>query len=148
MTAVTFVGHDPKPRRLGVVMNMIATTAITKGQVVGFNATGVEMAVEPALSGSTVCPIGVALHTQSTAGGKIAIASLGSIVKVQNGVDSALEAGDAIMVDETTAGTVKALVWSAGGEEPIGYMLEALPGTAVTAYAYINPGMIMTKQSH
>ncbi len=147
MAAVTFVGHDPKPRRLGVVLNMIATTEVTKGMVVGFNSTGVEMAVEPALSASTVTPIGVALHT-AAAGAKVAVASLGSIVKVQNGVDSALEAGDAIMVDETTAGTVKALIWSAGGEEPIGYMLQALPGTNVSAYAYINPGMIMVKQSH
>lgn len=147
MAAVAFAGHDPKPRRLGVVINMIAGAAITKGMLVGYNATGVDFSVEPALSGSTVCPIGVALYSQATVGGKIAIASLGSIVKVQNGVDSALEAGDAIMVDETTAGTVKAYVSTAGGEEPIGYLLETLPATNVAAYAYIAPGVKGIKQT-
>lgn len=147
MGAVAFVGHDPKPRRLGVVINMIAGAAIVKGAIVGYNATGVDFTVQTALSGSTVCPIGVALYSQATVGGKIAIASLGSIVKVQNGVDSALEAGDAIMVDETTAGTVKAYTSAAGGEEPIGYLLEAMAGDNVPVYAYIAPGVKGIKQT-
>lgn len=148
MAAVAFAGHDPKPRRLGAVLNMIAGNTITKGMVVAFNATGVEYSVEPHLSASTVGPIGVALHSAAT-GDKVAIASLGSIVKVQNGVDTALEAGDTIMGDETTAGTVKRWTGiSATADEPIGYLLEALPGTNVAAYAYIAPGFKMTVQSH
>jgi hypothetical protein len=149
MAAVPFVGHDPKPRRLGAVINMIAGAAITKGQVVGFHGTGVEYTVYPHLSASTVGPIGVAMHSQATAGEKVAIASFGCIVKVQNGVDSALEAGTTIMGDETTAGTVKAWTGiSVSADEPIGFLLEAMAGDNVPVYAYIAPGFKMTVQSH
>ena len=143
---VVFVGHDPKPRRLGAVLNMIAGEAITKGMVVGYSTTGIGWTVHPHVVGTTVIPLGVALHSQATTGGKIAIASIGSIVKVQNGYDTALEAGDQIMGSAAQVGTVLAYSSATGGEEPIGWMLEALPGTAVPAYAYIAGSVKLTKK--
>lgn len=149
MAAVPLVGHDPKPRRLGAVLNMISGAAITKGAIVGFHGTGVEYTVYNFVSGSNICPVGVALHSTTAAGDKVAVASLGCIAKVQNGVDSALEAGSTIMGDETTAGTVKAWTGiSATADEPIGFLLEAMAGDNVPVYAYIAPGFKMVVQSH
>lgn len=147
MVAVALAGHDPKPRRLGAVINMISGAAITKGAVVGYHATGIDFTVYNFLSASNVCPVGIALHSTTAAGEKVAVASFGSIVRVQNGVNSALEAGDAIMGDETTAGTIKAYTSAAGGEEPIGFMLEAIAGDNVPKYAYIAPGVKGIKQT-
>jgi hypothetical protein len=147
MGAIAQAAFDPKPRRLGAVLNMIAGQAILAGDVVGIHGTGVEMTVWKHVTGTTVAPIGVALHSQATAGQKIAIASIGSIVKVKNALDSAaLEAGTQIMGSGTTAGHVIAYSSATGGEEPLGYMLEALPATAVPAYAYITGSVKLTKK--
>ena len=146
MTAIAQAAFDPKPRRLGAVLNMIAGEAILAGDVVGFHGTGVSMTVRKHVTGTTVAPLGVALFSQATTGGKIAIASIGSIVKVKNAIDSALDAGTQIMGSGTTAGHVIAYSSAAGGEEPIGYMLETLPATAVPAYAYITGSVKLTKK--
>lgn len=148
MTAATRAAFDPKPRRLGAVLNMIAGAAILAGDVVGIHGTGVDNTVHPHVTGTTVAPLGVALHSQATVGGKVAIASVGSIVKVRNAnTDTALEAGDPIMGDATTAGYVIVRT-EAANEETIGFMLEALPASAVTAYAYISGPVYGTKESH
>ena len=146
MGAITQAAFDPKPRRLGAVLNMIAGEAILAGDVVGFHGTGVSMTVWKHVTGTTVAPLGVALHSQATTGGKIAIASTGSIVKVKNALDNAaLEAGDGIMGSGTTAGYVIAATTAAAGYEHIGFMLEALPASAVPAYAYITGSVKLTK---
>ena len=80
MAASTFAAFDPKPRRLGTVINFTATSAILKGHVVGFSATGVSWEVVPATGGvaaTGITPIGVALYSQPTAGGKVAVACFG-----------------------------------------------------------------------
>lgn len=143
---VAFVGHDPKPRRLGAVLNMIAGAAVTKGMVVAFDATGESFEVHPHIGATTSGPIGVALHSQATVGGKVAVASIGSIVKVQNGYDTALEAGTQIIGSSAQAGTVLSYVSTTGGEEPVGYLLEALTGDATPAYAYITGSVKLSKK--
>lgn len=139
MAAVTMAAVDPKPRQLGTVLNMIAGEAILAGQVVGFAASGTSDTVHPHLAdGTTVCPLGVALHSQATTGGKIAIAGPGSVVKVIGGVQSsAIDSGTQIMGSATTAGSVIAYS-DAADAEPFGVLLQGIAsGTApATSYGY------------
>lgn len=149
MTAATQAAFDPKPKRLGAVLNMIAGQAILAGDVVAFHGTGVDNTVWKHVTGTTVAPLGVALHSASSAGDKVAVASVGSIVKVHNAItDSGLDAGTAIMGSGTTSGYVLAKTETTGGEEQIGFMLESLPASNVPAYAYITGPVKTTKQSH
>lgn len=99
MAATTPAAFDPKPKNLGLVLDMIAGSAILAGQVVTFNATGVDWTVEPVDSDtSLVAPmVGVALYSQATVGGRIAIASHGSVIKVCEGAGAAIDAGDYLM---------------------------------------------------
>ena len=111
MAASTFAAFDPKPKRLGTVINFIATSAILKGHVVGFAASGTSWSVQPATGGTAatgITPIGVALYSQPTAGGKVAVACFGSVVKVMNGTDgTSIDAGTHL-VASSTAGMVEA----------------------------------------
>jgi hypothetical protein len=111
MAASTFVAFDPKPTRLGTVINFIAASAIQKGHVVGFAASGTDWTVAPATGGTAatgITPIGVALYSQPTAGGKVAVACFGSVVKVMNGTDgTSIDAGTHL-VASSTAGMVEA----------------------------------------
>lgn len=99
MAATTPAAFDPKPRNLGTVIDCIAGSAILAGQVVCHNATGVDWSVEPVDSDTslTQAMIGVALYSQSTVGGHVAIASIGSIVKVCEGAGAAIDAGEFLM---------------------------------------------------
>jgi hypothetical protein len=134
---------DPKPRQLGVVLNMIAGQAILAGDVVAFHGTGVDNTVWKHVTGTTVSPLGVALHSQATTGGKIAIAGPGSIVLVKNALDNAnLDAGTQIMGSGTTSGLIIAYADGADAE-PFGYMLA--PITTGTAYAYIFGAVLVAK---
>ena len=138
MAASTFAAFDPKPRRLGTVINFIATSAILKGHVVGFASTGVSWSVAPATGGTAatgITPIGVALYSQPTAGGKVAVACFGSVVKVMNGTDgTSIDAGTHL-VASSTAGMVEA----AGVTDHIflGYALEGDAVGSKTFYALI-----------
>lgn len=107
MAATTPTAFDPKPRVLGTVIDMIAGSAILAGQVVTYNATGVDWTVEPVdADTSLVAPMmGVALYSQATVGGHVAIASVGSIVKVCEGAGAAIDAGDFLMAS-SAAGCV------------------------------------------
>ena len=108
MAAATFVAFDPKPLRLGTVINFTATTAVKQGHVVGIAATGVAFAVDAVTGGSTgngIHPIGVALYA-AAAGSKVAVACLGSVVKVMNALsDGDIDAGDHLVAG-ATAGMV------------------------------------------
>lgn len=133
---VANAAKDPAVKRLGTSLNMKAGEALLAGDVVAFAATGVAWTVLKHKAGTTVCPIGVALYSVAS-GDKVAIASVGSIVKVKNGYDTALEAGDMIMGSATIYGNVLGAS-DAADSQPFGFMLEALPGTAVPGYAFIN----------
>lgn len=108
MGAVTFAAFDPKPLRLGTVINFTATSAVKQGHVVGFNATGVAWEVEPITGGTAstgATPIGVALYAAS-AGSKVAVACFGSVVKVLSALDNAdIDAGHPVAAG-ATAGMV------------------------------------------
>lgn len=137
MAAVPQGAMDTMPRRLGLVMNMIAGEPILSGQVVAFSGSGADMTVWRHVAGTTAAPLGVSLYTQNTTGGKIAIASTGSILKVKNALDTApLVAGTQIRGSGVTAGHVIADS-STADTEPFGVMLEALPASTVGAYALI-----------
>lgn len=109
MGAVTLVSRDPKPIRLGTVINFTATTAVKSGAVVGIHATGVDWAVDTCLGGTAatgVTPVGIALY-DAAAGAKVAVACYGSIVKVAAALDNAdIDAGDFVSVSGATAGEV------------------------------------------
>jgi hypothetical protein len=103
MTATTPATFDPKPKRLGTVIDCIATTAVLAGQVVAFHGTGVDWAVIPANGVTTTAPVGVALHDQATAGGHVAVAGPGSVLKVCEGAGAGIDAGDCVKTAVSTA---------------------------------------------
>ena len=110
MAASTFAAFDPKPRRLGTVINFTATTAVKQGHVVGFASSGTSWEVVAATGGTAatgITPIGVALFA-AAAGVKVAVACFGSVVKVMNGTDgTSIDAGTHL-VASSTAGMVEA----------------------------------------
>jgi hypothetical protein len=153
MSAVAAAAADPKPRQLGTVLNLIAGEAILAGQVVGFLASGEDYAVHPHnADGTTVAPVGVALYSQATTGGKVAIASTGSVVRVVGGVQStAIDAGTQIMGSATTAGMVIAYS-DAADAQPFGMMVTGIPSDGTTCatnygYAYIFGSVLVAKGS-
>jgi hypothetical protein len=94
MGATTPVAFDPKPLKLGEVRTFLATSAILSGQIVGYEDTGVSDYVVPHTS-SLGAPVGVALHSQATVGGPVAVAMNGSIIKVMlDDTTSAATPGD------------------------------------------------------
>lgn len=145
MTATVPAAFDPKPKALGVVFECTAHSAILAGQLVAFNGTGVDWHVEPADGTTTAMPIGVALYSQATAGGLVAIAGPGSIVKVCEGDGSAgLDAGNTIMASASTAlGCVSTYVDTADAYE-IGVMLEDA-ALSSTGYALLTAPYFVSK---
>jgi hypothetical protein len=101
---------------LGVTYNLKSNGAIKAGQVVCFEATGVSKQVIPCVAGAGTWPIGVAL-TNAAAGVYVAVAGVGSIVKVVNADDTTgIDAGDWLeMNDNTVGGTVNAAALTASG---------------------------------
>jgi len=89
------------------IREFTATEAVTKGQVVGFAATGVANAVVRMHEVADEHPIGVAITT-ATAGAIVKVAMAGCQVKVANSTDdTAIEAGEYVQVDDAAAlGTV------------------------------------------
>ena len=96
---------------LGTTSTFTATAAITQGQVVAISATGVSDAVVASVAESGGRPIGVAITSQATAGGKVAVAMLGSIVRVA-------------IADDTTGADARADVYAIGAT-----IFELLTGT-------------------
>jgi|SRR3990170_5625007 len=96
------------------LIQMTATTAVKAGQVVAINATGVSMAVDPAVA--TGKAIGVALY-DAAAGEEVTIAGPGCIVYVANADDtSTFDAGDYLETnDNTVGGTVSVAAVAATG---------------------------------
>lgn len=99
MAATTPAAFDPKPRQLGQVIDCIAGSAILAGQAVVIPATGVDYTVIPCDSDTSKIEkfVGVALYSQATTGGHVAVAGIGSIVKVCESAGSGVDAGDDLM---------------------------------------------------
>lgn len=115
----------------GPTFTFFATAAITKGQVVCFNATGVSMYVEASVAGAGSQPIGVAITSQATVGGPVTVALAGSIVYVANADDtSTLDAGDYVLTNSNAVkGTVCAVGTGAATQYPVGIALEDIAGS-------------------
>ena len=121
------------------ITSYTAGAAITAGQVVAFHGTGVDMTVHPAVTGTTVAVVGVALYSVAS-GAEVAVAGPGCIVYVVNGLDGTnIDAGTYVQVyGTTTPGTVKEIVVSGGiavNYGLVGLMLEDNTATVAGAYS-------------
>lgn len=136
MGNTTPAAFDPAPRRLGVVKSYVAASAILAGQICSFAASGASETVAPSTS-SLGSPVGVALYSQGTTGGYVAIAGDGSEVKVMLSTDNGTAdtgdwigvstiAGMAIVQDGAIAGDGT----EAAGLFPIGQCLEDIAAGA------------------
>lgn len=99
MGATTPAAFDPKPRQLGVVIDCIAGSAILAGQAVVISATGADYTVIPCDSDTSKVEkfVGIAMYSQATTGGHLAVASQGSVVLFQEGAGAGIDAGDNLM---------------------------------------------------
>lgn len=138
MTATTPVAFDPKPRKLGEVRSFKAASAILAGQIVAFAASGVSDTVAPATS-SLSSPVGVALYSQATTGGYVAVAGNDSELMVMlSADDGTADAGDWVGVS-TVAGTaivqdgaIAAHTGEGAGLYPVGQCLEDIAAGSAT----------------
>jgi len=128
------------------IQTFTAGAAITAGQVVAFHGTGVSKTVHPAVKGTTVVPVGVALYDASS-GDKVAVACRGCHVKVANYDDTtAIDAGDPLEDnDNAVGGTVGTLPISASGATATlhyraGWALEDIAGGG-TGIMEVDPGI-------
>lgn len=131
MTATTPIAFDPDPKHLGLTRTFKAASAILSGQVVAFADSGVSNTVAPATT-SLGIPIGVAAHSQATAGEPVEVLMQGCICTVMMAADdSAIDAGHWVC-PSTVAGTVlefdpailSHVAALSTGAFPIGYTLE------------------------
>jgi hypothetical protein len=154
MTNTTPVAFDPAPRKLGSVKTYLAASAILAGQIVSYAASGDDDTVAPSTS-SLGSPVGVALYSQATTGGVVAVAGDGSELKIMLSTDAEVaDAGDWISVS-TIAGCGIAFdaarasnTGEAAGLFPIGVALEDIAAGAAAVggkgYVKINRQPIWT----
>lgn len=98
------------------LIQVTATTAVTAGQVVAINATGVSMAVDPSIAAGGSRSIGVALY-DAAAGAEVTIACTGCVVYVAIADDTTgADAGDFLETnDNAVGGTVSTAAVAATG---------------------------------
>lgn len=141
MAATTPAAFDPEPRNLGLVLDCIAGAAILAGQAVVMQATGDSYSVIPCDSDTSAVEtfVGIALHSQATTGGHVAVAGIGSVLKVYESAGSTVDAGDFLI-----AGA------AAGCVVPVGTTAAAILGYALTDgaansafYALVAPSMVL-----
>lgn len=122
---------------LGPSSTFTATAAITQGMVVAFSATGVDDNVVGSVAESGGRPIGVAITSQATAGGKVAVAMMGSIVRVAVADDTTgIDAGNLVETNDCAVkGTVSEVSEAATGgatvtchSQVVGVALEDIAG--------------------
>ena len=131
MGATTPVAFDPNPENVGLSKTFKAGTAILRGQVVAYADAGSTATVIPALV-SVGTPVGVALNTQATVGGEVAVAMEGYVLTVMcAATDTNIDAGHWVS-PSTVAGTIIEFdneiaaneIVSDTGIWPIGYTIE------------------------
>lgn len=154
MGNTTPAAFDPAPRKLGQVKTYKAASAILAGQIVAFAASGVSETVAPATS-SLGSPVGVALYSQATTGGYVAVAGDGSELKVMLSTDDGtVDAGHWVTVS-TIAGmaivmdpALQSSAAEAAGLFPIGQAVEDIAAGAANVggkgYVKINRSPIWT----
>ena len=142
--ATVFV-YEPKPTYLAETTDFIAGSAILVGQVVAFAGTGVAWSVNPCNGVTTAAVVGVALHSVTT-GDHVAVAGPGSVIKVQNGDDTAtMEAGDIVQAAATAALGCVTAETDTTEHYQVGILLEAMTASGhayclLTPHHYINDG--------
>lgn len=122
----------------GPSITMTATTAVKRGQAVAINATGVSMAVDPAVATAGAHSIGVA-GDDAAAGASVTVWLPGSIVYMANADDTTgIDAGNLVESnDNAVGGTIsevaEAAIAGAVGtahNDVIGLALEDIAGGA------------------
>ena len=141
MADTTPAAFDPACRNPNFnVQDYISGAAILKGQVVGFNTTGVDWTVQPIVQATTAQPVGVALASvtaaEATAGKHVAVACMGSLVKVCEGKGTGLDAGDFVndcsVAGCVATGAVTSAMWQVG-------VMQTDAAANGTGYCLINP---------
>lgn len=122
MGDTTPAAFDPAPKHLENVRTYKAGAAILAGQLVGIHGTGVDFTVHPTVDGTIDNCVGVALHSQATTGGYVAVAGNGSVLKVCEGAGSNIDAGDNLMLGSVAGCAVTAS--DSADDTWIGYALE------------------------
>ncbi len=131
------------------IKSYTAGAAIKAGQVVAFHGTGVSKTVHPAVKGTTVQIVGVALYDVSS-GDEVAVAGRGCRVYVANyDGTTGIDAGDALEDnDNAVGGTVGA--FALGGALVIryiaGYAVDDIAG-AGTGIMEVNPHIVIDAAS-
>lgn len=125
------------------IQTFTATTAVTAGQVVAINATGVSMAVDPSVATAGSRSIGVALYSAS-AGAQVAVAMTGCICYVAIYDDTAtIDAGDFVETNDCAVkGTVGAAAVAATGGATVTAHYDII-GIAVDDIAASGTGRIL-----
>jgi hypothetical protein len=128
----TFITGTPVEEMAVLCRTFKATAAITAGQVVCFNATGVSDYVEASVAGAGSQPIGVALTSQATVGGAVNVCMMG-VCSVTNADDTTgIDAGDMLVCnDNAVKGTVVASLAvgsQATPQQVIGIALQDIAG--------------------
>lgn len=131
-TPATF---DAAPEGIGPTKTFIAGAAILEGQVVGFAATGVSRGVIPTDTDASAGVVGVAMH-DAASGAKVAVALVGSVIKVCEGKGAAIDAGDFVQTCDI-AGCVKTMVVTAAGEG-VGIAIDDIAANG-TGYIIVAP---------
>jgi len=137
MAATTPAAFDPKPRQLGSTIDCIAGGAILAGQAVVLAANGVSWTVHPSDADTSLIEkfVGIALYSQATTGGHVAVAGMGSIILACESEGAVIDAGDNLGAG-AAAGCVKTL--TDADSEMIGYAIEDISANS-TGYIVVLP---------
>jgi len=119
------------------VQSFIASGAISAGQVVAIDATGVTMTVRAAVVEAGEAPLGVAIQgvtaAEATAGKQVAVAMLGCIVYVSNySSDVDIDAGEPVTTNDCAVGGTVIACSGAATQELVGRMLEDSTAASLT----------------
>lgn len=119
------------------VQTFIASGAISAGQVVAIDATGVTMTVRAAVVESGEAPIGVAIASvtaaEATAGKQVPVAMIGTIVYVSNySSDVDIDAGEYVTTNDCAIGGSVIACSGAATQELVGRMLEDSTAASLT----------------
>jgi len=128
----------------GPTDTFVVTAAVTKGQVVCFNATGVSKSVEACVAGAGAQPIGVAVTSATASGQYITVALPGSICYVANADDTTgIDAGGFVIGNDCAVkGTVSEAGAGAATQYTIGIALDDIAGSG-TGRIFVFPAPLV-----
>jgi len=119
------------------VQSYIASGAISAGQVVAIDATGVTKTVRAAIAEAGECPVGVAIASvtaaEATAGKHVAVAENGCVVYVSNySSDVDIDAGELVTTNDCAIGGSVIACAGAATQELVGRMIEDSTAASLT----------------